>query len=216
MAPQTLPIFPLETPVLFPRCLAPLHIFEPRYRAMVSDALVGARHVGMATVRPEAVGEMPGDPPIFSIGCAGFIAQHQRFADGRYLIALQATARFRVLRELPRGDERAYRVAEVETLGEELGDAERARGHREQVLRHLREVFARDAERRADVDLTRLDGLDPVAFACELSQALRLPALEKQALLEASSAEERLDRLAQTLAFYRSLAAGGETLGTVH
>ncbi len=174
---------------------------------MVADALAGQRSIGMVTVRPEAADQMAGDPPIFPVGCAGFIAQHQRLADGRYLILLQSTARFRVLRELPRDGERRYRVAEIERLDEQDGDEARARLHREQVVRQLREIFERDAERSAEIDLGRLDGLGLGPFASELSQALRLPALEKQALLEAASAEERLERLAQTLAFYRALAA---------
>ena len=215
MAPNTLPIFPLHTPVLFPRCVAPLHVFEPRYRALIHDALAGERRIGMVTVRPEVVDEMPGDPAIFPVGCAGFIAQHQQLADGRYLILLQATTRFRVVREQPKRAARLYRVAEIEPLDELPGDPARADAHREQIVRQLGELVSRDAERNAEIDLGRLEGLDPGAFASEISQALRLPALEKQALLEANSAAERLERLAQTLSFYRTLSSSGPA-ETIH
>jgi hypothetical protein len=203
----TLPLFPLSSPALFPYCVAPLHVFEPRYRALTADALAGERRIGMATVRPEALAEMAGDPPLFAIGCAGLIAEHQSLPDGRYLILLQATARFRVLREAPRPAERLYRVAEVELLDEAAGDGAVAAAHRAEVLRELRAIVG--GERSGGrLDLGRLDTLDDARFACEVAHALRLPGPEKQALLEAATAAERLERVAQTLAFYRALTSG--------
>jgi Lon protease-like protein len=201
-----LPLFPLASPALFPFCSAPLHVFEPRYRALTADALAGERRIGMATVRPEALADMPGDPPLFAIGCAGFIAEHQRLADGRYLMRLQATARFRILREPPRPGDRLYRVAEVELLGEAAGDGALAATQRAAVMDELRAIVAR--ERAAgSLELSLLEAQDDARFACEVAQALRLPGPEKQALLEAATAAERLDRIAQTLAFYRALAS---------
>lgn len=214
MTTLTIPIFPLQTPVLFPTCATPLHVFEPRYRAMLADALASERRIGMVTVRPEALREMAGDPPIFPVGCAGFVAQHQRLADGRSLIVLQATSRFRVTRELPRGTERAYRVADVELLGEALGDEALLRAQRSEVARQLDELLAESPERSADLDLEWLAGLDPASFANQLCQAIRLPPPEKQALLEAETIAARLQLLSQTLAFHQSLAgrAGQHTL----
>jgi hypothetical protein len=205
-----LPLFPLVAPALFPFCTAPLHVFEPRYRALAADALAGERRIGMATVRPEALGDMPGDPPLFAIGCVGFIAEHRLLPDGRYLMLLQATARFRILRELPRPRERLYRVAEVELLGEAAGDGARAAAQRAAVVAELRAIMARE-QAAAGLDLARLEALDDGRFGCELAHALRLPGPEKQALLEAATAAERLERLAQTLAFYRALAPGARS-----
>jgi len=207
----SLPIFPLAGPALFPHCAAPLHIFEPRYRAMVADAIAGERRIGMVTVRSDALGEMSGDPPVFAIGCAGFIAQHQRLADGRYLITLQATSRFRIVSELPRPADRLYRIGKVELLGEELGDEARARAQRDEVVRELRELLG-DAGAGGELDLARIEQLELGRFAGEICQALQLPGPEKQALLEAATTEQRIERLAQTLAFYRTLsrAPGGD------
>jgi Lon protease-like protein len=188
-------------------------VFEPRYRALTADALAGERRIGMATVRPEALAEMAGDPALFAIGCAGFIAQHQRLPDGRYLLLLQATSRFRILREPARPSDRLYRVAEVEWLEEIAGDAEQGAAQRDAVLRELRELAAGESAERG-VDLARLEGLDDARLACEVSQALRLPGPEKQALLEAPTASDRLARLAQTLAFYRALASAPPGSGT--
>lgn len=207
MATIALPLFPLASPALFPHCVAPLHVFEPRYRALTADALAGERRIGMATVRPEALADLAGDPPLFAIGCAGFIAEHQRLADGRFLLLLQATARFRIVREPPRPSDRPYRIAEVEWLDESAGDGALAAAQREAMLRELRALLAAEGG-AADLDLVRLEGLDDGRLGCELAHALRLPGPEKQALLEAATAAERLDRLAQTLAFYRARAAG--------
>ena len=207
-------LFPLPVPVLFPGATAPLHVFEPRYRALIVDALEGDRRIGMATVRPEALPEIAGDPPLFAVGCAGFIAEHRRLADGRYLILLRATARFRILAEPARPAERLYRVAEIELLGDTLGDRARALALRERVASQLAELGARE---RGD-DFAELRDLEPDRFASEVCQRVRLPALEKQALLEAASAEERLERLAQTLDFYGDASARGGANGseTIH
>ena len=212
----SLPIFPLAGPALFPHCAAPLHIFEPRYRTMVADAIAGDRRIGMATVRSEALSEMAGDPPVFAIGCAGFIAEHQRLADGRYLITLQATSRFRIVSESPRPADRLYRVAEVELLGEEVGDAARARAQRDELVRELRALLG-DVNAERGLDLARIEQLELGRFVGEVCQALRLPGPEKQALLEATTTEERVERLTQTLSFYRSLrSASSSRNGTVH
>jgi hypothetical protein len=207
---SSLPIFPLAGPALFPHCAAPLHIFEPRYRALVADALAAERRIGMATVRPDALPEMAGDPALFEIGCAGFIAEHQRLADGRYLLVLQATARFRIVQEPPRPPGRLYRVAEVEWLDEPAGDEARAAALRDESLRDLEALLRGVPDANRDFDVARFAALEPARFAGEVCQALRLPGPEKQALLEARSAEERLERLAQTLAFYRAAAAASQ------
>jgi Lon protease-like protein len=194
----SLPLFPLASPALFPSCVAPLHVFEARYRALTADALAGERRIGMATVRPEALADMPGDPPLFSIGCAGSIVEHQRLADGRYLILLQATARFRIEHEPSRPRE---------LLEESPGDRALAAASRAGVVRELQAIAAGEGAANS-LDLPRLESLDDERFACEVAHALRLPSPEKQALLEANTAAERLERAAQTLAFYRALAAG--------
>lgn len=209
-----LPLFPLAGPALFPFCTAPLHVFEPRYRALTADALAGERRIGMATVRPDALADMPGDPPLFAVGCAGFIAEQERLPDGRYVLLLQATARFRIVREEPRAS-RPYRVAEVELLEERAGDGARAAAQRAAVLHELGAIA--QAGGAAGNGLSRLEGLSDGHFACEIAQALRVPGPEKQALLEADTAAERLERIAQTLGFYRALAAApGRGEPTLH
>ena len=111
MLPATLPLFPLPNVVLFPNVFLPLHIFEPRYRAMVADALDGDRLIGMVLLRPGWEGDYEGRPPVFPIGCAGLISHHEQLPDGRYNIVLRGLEKFRVERE---DDSRLYRLGEVE------------------------------------------------------------------------------------------------------
>ena len=109
-AAPALPLFPLPNVVLFPNVFLPLHIFEPRYRAMVADALEGDRLIGMVLLRPGWEGDYEGRPPVFPTGCAGLITHHERLPDGRYNIVLRGLEKFRILDE---DASRSYRIARV-------------------------------------------------------------------------------------------------------
>lgn len=119
----TIPIFPLPNVVLFPNVFLPLHIFEPRYRAMVADALKGNRIIGMVTLQPGHEAEYEGRPPIFPIGCAGIITAYEELPGGEYNIVLRGLAKFRVTSE---DNSRLYRLAGVVTLSEDLDARETA------------------------------------------------------------------------------------------
>ena len=121
--PEVIPVFPLPDVMLFPNVSRPLHIFEPRYRAMVADALEGDGLIGMVTLEPGYEAEYEGRPPIFPIGCAGRITEVEELPDGRYLIVLRGLVKFRVLDE---DQSRPYRLARVEALPELVDDAELA------------------------------------------------------------------------------------------
>jgi Lon protease-like protein len=88
------PVFPLAGALLFPRTRLPLHIFEPRYREMVRDAMQGDRLIAM--IQPRDSREPPG---LFAIGCLGHIADCEPLEDGRFNIELEGVGRFRVARE---------------------------------------------------------------------------------------------------------------------
>ena len=164
-----LALFPLANVVLFPRIHCPLHVFEPRYRQMTADAIDGARRIGMATVRPEHVSQMAGDPPLFSIGCAGTIQRAQRQDDGRYDIVLFGTQRFRIEHEIPRAGERLYRVARVELLEERFDEArdgiglQGLRADAIDLLARLLRVVSPDAAHQ--LDPRRFSGIDDTTFA---------------------------------------------------
>src|SRR3954467_2118477 len=94
-----LPLFPLPNVVLFPNVFLPLHIFEPRYRDMVADALSSDRMIGMVLLRPGWDRDYDGRPPIYSVGCSGVLTHNERLADGRYNIVLRGMERFRIVEE---------------------------------------------------------------------------------------------------------------------
>jgi Lon protease-like protein len=178
MLPPTLPVFPLPNVVLFPHVFLPLHIFEPRYRTMVADALGGDRMIGMALLRPGWEGNYEGNPPIYPIGCAGLITFHEPLADGRCNIVLRGVSKFRVVREQ---EDRLYRVAEIESINEWLPETDRdevraARRRLEALL--VPQPQGRGADSRIPPAMSDEDLVNALA------QYMELEPLEKQALLE--------------------------------
>ena len=99
-----LSIFPLPGALLFPGMQLPLHIFEPRYRAMVSDAMARDRRIGMIQPREAMTLAIKGGagekPPLFELGCVGRIAEVEALEDGRYNLVLEGVALYRIVREL--------------------------------------------------------------------------------------------------------------------
>src|SRR5512135_1047012 len=122
MLPPIIPIFPLPNVVLFPTVFLPLHIFEPRYRAMVRDALVGDRIIGMTLLRPGWDANYEGSPAVYPVGCAGLITHADRLGDGRYNIVLQGLEKFRIAVE---EESVEYRRARIEPLLESLSEEDR-------------------------------------------------------------------------------------------
>src|SRR5262245_19296625 len=122
MLPPTLPLFPLPNVVLFPNVFLPLHIFEPRYREMVADALNGDRIIGMVLLRPGWESDYEGRPQVYPVGCAGVITNHERLSDGRYNIVLKGIEKFRILGE---DGSRHYRIAAVDGIAEQQPEHER-------------------------------------------------------------------------------------------
>ena len=131
--PQTIPIFPLPDASLFPSVSRPFNIFEPRYRAMVADALKGDHIIGMVMLRPGYESDYDGRPPIYQVGCAGIITDAVELPDGRYNIVLRGLVKFRVASE---DQSRAYRLARVDELPESLTEDDKV------ALRAMREKLA--------------------------------------------------------------------------
>src|SRR6185436_6144963 len=96
-----LKVFPLPSLVLFPGTAVPLHIFEPRYRAMVRDALAGDGVFALAQVPAAAISELPGSPPLRSMLSVGVISLHEERPDGRYDLMLTGVCRARLIAEHP-------------------------------------------------------------------------------------------------------------------
>jgi Lon protease-like protein len=115
---KPMPIFPLEQVTLLPQQVLPLHIFEPRYRQMVTEALDGAGQIAMAVFAGDAwKQEYHGKPTIKPAVCVGQIVQHEKLDDGRFNLLLQGVCRARVVEEKPLTAERHYRLAMLEPVG---------------------------------------------------------------------------------------------------
>ena len=176
MLPSTIPIFPLPNVVLFPSVFLPLHIFEPRYRQMLADALSGDRIIGMV-LRKE--GRDSGRaPPVYDIGCAGLITHAERLPDGRSNIVLRGIARFRIVAEV---GGRAYRRAEIAPQPEI--DSERIRDETRQLRTRLDPLVAGEFDNAKWRRMVPADMGDD-ALVNTLAQYLDLEPVEKQALLE--------------------------------
>lgn len=211
---ESLPLFPLADVVLLPEVSVPLILFEPRYRQLARDVLAGERLIGMIAVPPEHVGEMPGDPPLFEIGCVGRITQGRRRRDGTFQILLVGLSRFRILQEAPRPEDRLYRSARVEILSDELPTDPNTLAtleERRRVVLRLLERLVRNLDRselgrRA---LSAFEDIDPIRLVNTLTQSIGLRPIERQRLLEADSILGRFEIMADLLRFRLAEVASG-------
>jgi len=188
---QRLSIFPLTGAILFPGLQLPLHIFEPRYRALVSDALARDRRIGMIQPQKPAEGA-----PLFEVGCVGRIGDVEAMDDGRFNIVLEGESRFRIIREIDATTQ--FRQVEAELLEEP----------KEEFLSSIeRASFEREAKKFADmqgysVDWESVERLDDVSLIDGVSQIAPFDPAAKQALLEAPNLNARCELLVQLMLFF--------------
>jgi Lon protease-like protein len=211
--PPQIPVFPLRGCILLPRTLLPLNIFEPRYLAMLEDAIRGSRMIGM--VQPVGDGGGTGSPldraaPLRSGGCAGRVTAFQELDDGRLTITLSGIARFILAGEEP--TETAYRVFSVD-YSSYPGDLERGHGEdevdRDKVLDTLRRYLA---SRGLAADWSAIRKSSSEQLINSLAVASPFGCEEKQALLEARDLRQRAETL-MTLA-EMEIAGGGSDAGS--
>ncbi len=191
-----LAIFPLPGALLFPRMQLPLHIFEPRYSAMISEALARDRRIGMIQPKPDTGGVAKVIPNLFEIGCVGRISEIEALDSGRYNLVLEGVSRFRVTKELEVAT--PFRQVAAELIDDEaeavLGIAERA---------SLEQEARRYAEMQGyAVDWTSVSQLDDEALVNGIAQVAPFDPASKQALLEADSLSGRADLIVQLMQFY--------------
>ena len=190
--PTVIPIFPLSGVVLLPGEVLPLHIFEPRYRAMVRDALDGHQMIGMVEVDDDAKPASIGQPPVEPVGCVGVIGRHQALEDGRSLLWLVGIERFSLACEL--AIDTPYRQARVTYTGFAAGLGAYARlGPLVDDLRRLLPGLVDvDDEGRARIsaDIASLDPPQLLPLACRMVEMA--PARKRQVLEAATLAESFL------------------------
>jgi uncharacterized protein len=192
-----LSIFPLAGALLFPRAMLPLHIFEPRYRAMVSDAMARDRRIGMIQPRDESGRK----PALFEVGCIGRIAEVEAMEDGRYNLVLEGLTRFRLVSELDVST--AFRQVEAD-----VSDFTRDGDEPAPLGIALRADLEREARRYADakgyaIDWEAVERLDDEGLVNGVAQVAPFDIATKQALLEAPDMAVRADLVVQFLRFFR-------------
>jgi Lon protease-like protein len=206
--PARIPVFPLPNVVLFPKTYLPLHIFEPRYQAMVSDAAMNGQCIGMALLKDGWETEYYGHPAVFSRGCVGRLASVQPLTDGRSDILLQGLERFEIEREWY---DNAYREATISLA---------ARGAETSLdpiaRRRLFAVLESYLQSRDDVptwqEIFREEASDEIVVNA-LSTYLECTPLEKQFLLEADSLQQQARRLSDIIEFMMHDQSGGKGWG---
>lgn len=198
MLPPTIPLFPLPNAVLFPNVFLPLHIFEPRYRQMVADALSGDRIIGMTLLRPGWERDYDGRPDVYPIGCAGLITFVERHKDGRYNIVLRGLEKFRLIEEdttIPR----PYRIARIENIAESVESmSEDERAAMRLARRRLEALLVPQPEGRG-AEPKVPPSMPDEDLVNALAQYLELEPVEKQALLERDTLLARCRSLIELL-----------------
>jgi Lon protease-like protein len=192
MAVKRISIFPLPGAILLPGMQLPLHIFEPRYRALIGDALARDRLVGM--VQPKGGGPQPA---LFDIGCLGRIEDVEALEDGRYNIVLEGLQRFTIVRELDAST--AFRQVEAELWDEKESGDLLSLGERAALEQEARR-FA-DAQGYA-VDWNSVVELDDYSLVNIIAHIAPFDVAAKQALLEAQGLAARSELIIQLMQFF--------------
>ena len=192
---MVVPLFPLPTTVFYPNTFLPLHIFEPRYRSMVADALEGGKIIGMVLLKPGWEKDYYGTPKIMTIGCVGKIKRHSQLPEGKYNILLSGLHRFRILQEIAG---KLYRQAQVELL-EEINDQDLTVGSfaiKEKVISNMKQYLrsisgGEEVEQMLDMEncVTLAQFVDRIAYHFDQ------PASKMQEFLEEQDVKKRASTL---------------------
>ncbi len=193
--PTTLPIFPLPGAILLPHGNLPLNIFEPRYVAMIEDALGKDRIIGM--IQPKIDNN---SDTLYPVGCAGRITSFSETSDSRYLIELEGVIRFKIKKEINLKD--GYRnvipnwnpyIADLENIAENLNIND--------LLKELRIYFEKNS---INVDFNELSKISIEHILAAIPQICSFNTTEKQAIIEAQTEHDRVDVITSLLKMYSS------------
>jgi uncharacterized protein len=189
-----LPLFPLPNVVFFPRTRLPLHVFEPRYREMVQDALAGEQRFGLILLRPGWEPDYFGTPAVYSTGTVATIEQAAPLDDGRFNIIVRGDGRFRILDEVQRDP---YRIARVVVEPELETDTTEAYAQREWLADLSRQYLTYLPDQIA---VPEIETVDLHSLTNALIMSLNLAPEAKQKLLEMSNLAARAEEVGAELA----------------
>jgi len=193
-------LFPLPNLVLFPHVLQPLHIFEPRYKAMFEEAIADDRLIAMSLLAPGWESDYEGRPPLEPIACLGRVATWHAVEDNRYNLLLLGLRRVRLLRELPA--DKLFREAEVEILEDiypSAGAAARPALQR-QLIDTFQKMLPQTAESREQLEQLASSHLPLGMLTDIMSFTMALPLETKYFLLTERNVDRRAEQLAEHFA----------------
>jgi Lon protease-like protein len=204
--PRILPVFPLAGVLLLPEGRLPLNIFEPRYLAMVQDALGWGRLIGM--IQPASEDEGAEAPPLYETGCAGRISSFSETEDGRFILTLTGVCRFHVAGELD--STRGYRRVDAAWTPflHDLDETEAVGLDRAHLLAVLKPYLKLQG---VDLNWKAVEAAGDKALTVTLPMALPFEPREKQALLEAPDDAARGRTLITLMEMALAEAAAGQS-----
>lgn len=188
------PLFPLAGVILFPTMQVPLHIFEPRYQAMINESIARDRMIGL--IQPQSNLDQQ-SPTLYSIGCLGRMVDIEAMDDGRYNIILEGVARFNIDKELD--VKTAFRQAEI-TLWDETEDQEALSSVERASLEMESRRFADNLG--YSVDWEAVTQLDDMALVNAIAQVAPFDSAAKQACLETKTLAARAELIIQLMQFF--------------
>lgn len=190
---KEIPIFPLPNAVFFPKTFLPLHVFEPRYRAMVENADKHDNLMGIVLLKEGWEQDYFGSPAVHDIACVGRIEQVEKLQDGKYNIMLYGIGKVKIEQFI---QEKPYRVAQVRYLKEvkfdpaEVDEETEARSFIRLIKTYLVEIGVENSHEVVSIQNYSLESI-----VNQIAAILDFPAEDKQALLELKSLKMRYDQL---------------------
>lgn len=204
---KDLPLFPLPGMVFFPNTLLPLHVFEPRYRAMTRFCIQREWPMAVVLIEPGHEERQSGDPPVAPMASIGHLVMREELDDGRFNIVLQGMARIRILEEQPRED-RPYRTARAQLVSDFLLPDRALLARKAAAVRAaLTSLMVRDHKIREMVSAPLLETRSPAVLADALSAMIFTSPAARQELLACARVHERLDRVLDRLSELLAVSA---------
>ena len=191
---ERLAIFPLPDSQLFPHALLPLHVFEPRYRALARDCLAGSRRMAVAMLEPGFESDYDGRPAVKAVCGVGEVVQSHLYPDGRYDILLTGLGRARILEELPPNE--PYRLVVAERLDDHFAPGQDLSASMHSLVALCDRMATLIPSGAETLHALARQETDPGATADAIAAALLTEPDDRQQILETLDVGRRIERVA--------------------